>query len=48
VDAHLKSFNISDDLSLKIKPVLSPGRSAGIGLVVSFRDDKPRPNVVRL
>jgi TM2 domain-containing membrane protein YozV len=48
VDAHLKSFNISDDLSLKIKPMVSPGRSAGVGLVLSFRDDKPKPKAIAL
>lgn len=46
VDAHLKSFNISEDLSLKIKPVFTPGSSAGIGLVVSFRNDKPKPGLI--
>jgi TM2 domain-containing membrane protein YozV len=48
VDAHLKSFNVSDDLSLKIKPMFSPGRSAGLGLVVTFRDDKPKSNYIKL
>lgn len=48
VDAHLKSFNVSDDLSLKIKPMLLPGRSAGVGLVLSFRDDKPKSKAIAL
>lgn len=41
VDAHLKSFNISDDLSLKIKPTISPGHSTGLSLIFSPRSDKP-------
>jgi len=48
VDAHLKSFNVSDDLSLKIKPMMSPGRSAGLSLVISFRDDKPKTKTLAL
>ena len=35
VDAHLKDFNISDDLSFKIKPWLPSGNVAGISLVFS-------------
>jgi hypothetical protein len=33
VDAHLKGFNISPDLSLKIKPQYQPGGTAGLTLV---------------
>lgn len=40
VDAHLKSFDISDDISMQIKPVLLGGSnsnlSAGVGLRWSF------------
>ncbi len=37
VDAHLKGFDISEDLSLKIKPTILTGTSAaGISLVLSF------------
>lgn len=32
VDAHLKDFNITDDLSMKIQPVMS-GNTAGLGIV---------------
>jgi hypothetical protein len=44
VDAHLRGFNISDDLSLRVKPVLAPGSCTGIGLVLTKREgrsDKP-------
>jgi hypothetical protein len=38
VDAHLKAFDISPDLSLKIKPSYDPiANSAGISLVFKFR-----------
>jgi len=38
VDAHLKAFDISPDLSLKIKPTYNPiANSAGICLVFKFR-----------
>ncbi len=38
VDAHLKAFDISPDLSLKIKPAYSPlSNSGGVSLVFNFR-----------
>jgi len=40
VDAHLKEFNVTPDLSLKLKPVLS-NNNYGVGLVLEFRDKKP-------
>jgi hypothetical protein len=43
VDAHLRGFNVSDDLTMKVKPWSSPGfRSNGLSLVFHFRDGKPR------
>lgn len=36
VDAHLSSFNVSNDLSLKIKPSLQPNM-AGVTLVLAFK-----------
>lgn len=39
VDAHLKGFDISEDLSLKVKPtILSGTGTAGISLVLNFRN----------
>jgi TM2 domain-containing membrane protein YozV len=47
VDAHLKGFNVNDDLSLKIKPWIAPtGSSSGISLVLSFRDEKPKSSIL--
>lgn len=38
VDGHLKGFDVSDDLSMKIKPSFMAGNSGpGISLVVSFK-----------
>ena len=43
VDAHLRSFNISDDLSMRVKPWSSPGfRANGLSLVFQFRDSRAR------
>ncbi len=44
VDAHLKGFNVSDDLSFNIKPALLPGNAAGISLV--FTLGKNRSNTI--
>lgn len=39
VDAHLKSFDISENISFRIKPGYSPNaNTAGISLVFAFRD----------
>lgn len=40
-DAHLRDFDISDDLSLRIAPVAQPG-AAGIGLVVPLGSGRAR------
>jgi Family of unknown function (DUF5683) len=42
VDAHLKGFNISDDLSMKIKPTVLPGISNGVSLILTYRDTRPK------
>jgi hypothetical protein len=43
VDAHLKGFNVTDDLSMKVKPWISPGtKTNGVSLVFNFRDGKTR------
>lgn len=43
VDAHLKGFNVSDDLSMKIKPGFNPGtRNMGLSLVVDIHKAKPK------
>lgn len=44
VDAHLKSFDVSPDLSLRLKPGYSEmAGTNGISLVLAFRDKRPPP-----
>ena len=38
VDAHLKSFDVGSDLSLKIKVGYQNGNAVGIGFVLAFKD----------
>ncbi len=43
VDAHLKSFDVSDNISLKVKPVFNSGsNSAGISLLFALKDKQPK------
>lgn len=42
VDAHLKGFNVSDNLSLKVKPAILSTQSVGLSLVLSFDDNRPK------
>lgn len=42
VDGHLKKFDISDDLSMGLKPNFSTGRNGQMGLTASFHFGKPR------
>jgi len=43
VDAHLKDFDISNDLSLKIKPaILYGGQAAGVSLVLTVGKTHPK------
>lgn len=43
VDAHLKDFNVSDDLSMRVKPMFTPGPTmvAGMSLVFDIHKSKP-------
>ncbi|PWT95755.1 MAG: hypothetical protein C5B52_17065 [Bacteroidetes bacterium] len=42
VDAHLKDFNISNDLSFKVKPWLPSKNVAGISLVFNIGKNQPK------
>jgi Family of unknown function (DUF5683) len=45
VDAHLKDFNVGDELSLKIQPGHSPmGNTTGISIVLAFRNSQSQPS----
>jgi hypothetical protein len=43
VDAHLKDFNVTSDLSFKIKPMFVPGAYPIGGVTLAFDIHKPRP-----
>jgi hypothetical protein len=45
VDAHLKQFDVSPDLSLEIKPAIFPGSNAA-GLSFVFDIHRPRPRAL--
>ncbi len=43
VDAHLKGFDVSDDLSMKIKPGFNPGtKNMGLSFVFDIHKAKPK------
>lgn len=42
VDAHLKDFDVSEDLSFSVKPALLPGNVAGVSLVFSLGNNRPK------
>lgn len=45
VDAHLRSFNVSDDLSMRIRPIIAPGGQNGVSLVFQLRNNKTQPSL---
>jgi hypothetical protein len=42
VDAHLKDFNVSSDLSFQIRPMILPGPTPSAGITLAFNFHKPR------
>lgn len=43
VDAHLKAFDVSDNISLRIKPRYNPNfKTGGISLIFAFKDKQPK------
>jgi len=42
VDAHLKDFDVSDDLSLRVQPAILPGNAAGLSLVFTIGNNRPK------
>jgi len=47
VDAHLRSFNVTEDLSLKVKPWYSPaGHATGVSLVFGFGKNSPERSII--
>jgi hypothetical protein len=42
VDAHLKDFDVSDDLSLRVKPAILPGNAPGVSFVLTIGNNRPK------
>lgn len=42
VDAHLKGFNVNDNLTLQIKPAIVSPQSIGVSLVFKLADNRPK------
>ncbi len=48
VFAHLKQFDVSDDLSMKLTPTFNPyTRSPGLGLTLNLKDHPRKPPIAR-
>src|SRR5450755_3332117 len=48
VDAHLKDFNVTSDLSFQLKPMFIPGINPVAGVTVAFDLHKPKPRELSL
>ena len=48
VDAHLKDFNVSSDLSFRIKPMIIPGPTPSAGITLAFDIHKPRTRLLMM
>ncbi len=44
VDAHLKDFNVSSNLSFEVKPAILPGVSLSPGMTIAFNVHKSKPD----
>src|SRR5581483_6834027 len=42
VDAHLKGFNVNDNLSLQIRPTILSNQALGVSLIFRFADNRPK------
>jgi hypothetical protein len=42
VDAHLKGFNVNDNLTMQVKPVILSTQSIGVSVVFKFTDNHPK------
>jgi hypothetical protein len=42
VDAHLKGFNVSDNLALQVKPAILSNQALGVSLVFRFTDNRSK------
>jgi hypothetical protein len=46
VDAHLKGFDVSDDLKVSIRPALLPGNAVGFTLAFTLGDSKSKTKTI--
>lgn len=42
VDAHLKGFNVNENLSMQVKPAIISNQAIGISLLFKFTDNRPK------
>lgn len=42
VDAHLKGFNVNDNLTMQVKPALLSNQTVGVSLVFKFDNNRPK------
>jgi hypothetical protein len=42
VDAHLKGFNVNDNLSMQVKPAILSNQAIGVSIVFKFTDNRPK------
>ncbi|HEY8893720.1 MAG TPA: DUF5683 domain-containing protein, partial [Niastella sp.] len=42
VDAHLKGFNVNDNLSMQVRPVILSNQTIGVSLVFRMNDNHPK------
>jgi uncharacterized protein DUF5683 len=42
VDAHLKGFNVNDNLSMQVKPTLISNQAIGVSLLFNFTDNRTK------
>lgn len=42
VDAHLKGFNVNDNLTLQVRPTILSNQALGVSLIFRFADNRPK------
>jgi hypothetical protein len=42
VDAHLKGFNVNDNLTMQVKPALLSNQTVGVSIVFKFDNNRPK------
>ncbi|THU34791.1 hypothetical protein FAM09_22600 [Niastella caeni] len=42
VDAHLKGFNVSDNLAMQVRPAILPNQAIGVSILFKFADNRSK------